>query len=61
MYEPLPPVTLKLIAPVEDPLHKTFVTELLKEILQDAVVKVVCELKDELLLPETSQIPCTCQ
>ena len=61
LYEPLPPVTVTSIDPVDPPLHNTLFAELLKLILQMAVVKVVCELNGELLIPEASQIPCTCQ
>ena len=41
VYVPLPPVAVKSIAPVEEPLQTTLVTEVDNEILQEPVLKVV--------------------
>ena len=40
MYEPLPPLTDKSIAPVDAPLQTTLVAEVESIILQEAVLKI---------------------
>ena len=61
MYEPLPPVTDKSIAPVEPPLQRISVSDTESVILQEPVVKLFDEPQGELLFPEGSHIAFTIQ